>query len=112
MLTLFLVAIQLFSLNCIHCSSHEPNFEGGRTTIVHLFEWKWNDIAEECETFLGPYGYGGVQVAFSVSFFLILFNFVEKWLTNIFQINAIRCRKMATIVSGRNNVTRAFVRRK
>lgn len=35
----------------------------GRTTIVHLFEWKWDDIAEECELFLGPYGYGAVQVS-------------------------------------------------
>ena len=24
------------------------------TTFVHLFEWKWEDIATECETFLGP----------------------------------------------------------
>ncbi|GFV88702.1 hypothetical protein TNCV_3354541 [Trichonephila clavipes] len=38
---------------------------GGRTTIVHLFEWKWNDIADECEQFLGPYGYGGVQLCCS-----------------------------------------------
>lgn len=21
----------------------------GKTVIVHLFEWKWNDIAAECE---------------------------------------------------------------
>ncbi|KAJ8942593.1 hypothetical protein NQ318_006223 [Aromia moschata] len=25
----------------------DPNFESGRTTIVHLFEWKWDDIAAE-----------------------------------------------------------------
>lgn len=40
----------------------EPNFAPGRTTVVHLFEWKWNNIADECERFLGPMGYGGVQV--------------------------------------------------
>ncbi|XP_011866201.1 PREDICTED: alpha-amylase A-like [Vollenhovia emeryi] len=34
-----------------------------RTTMVHLFEWKFNDIAKECEDFLGPMGYGGVQVS-------------------------------------------------
>lgn len=33
-----------------------------RSTIVHLFEWKWKDIADECERFLGPKGFGGVQV--------------------------------------------------
>lgn len=43
-------------------SQWDPNFAPGRTTITHLFEWKWATIAEECERFLGPYGYGGVQV--------------------------------------------------
>lgn len=40
----------------------DPNFVPGRHTIVHLFEWKWNNIADECERFLGPRGFGGVQV--------------------------------------------------
>ncbi|XP_059224390.1 alpha-amylase A-like [Stomoxys calcitrans] len=40
-----------------------PNFASGRSTIVHLFEWKWDDIAAECERFLGPKGFGGVQVS-------------------------------------------------
>lgn len=31
--------------------------------MVHLFEWKWDEIALECETFLGPYGFGAVQVS-------------------------------------------------
>jgi hypothetical protein len=31
--------------------------------MVHLFEWKWRDIANECETFLGPNGFGGVQIS-------------------------------------------------
>ncbi|KAJ8969372.1 hypothetical protein NQ317_002005 [Molorchus minor] len=39
------------------------NFEPGRNTIVHLFEWTWEDIAAECENFLGPMGYAGVQVS-------------------------------------------------
>lgn len=33
-----------------------------RSGIVHLFEWKWDDIAAECERFLGPNGFAGVQV--------------------------------------------------
>lgn len=40
-----------------------PNYASGRSTIVHLFEWKWDDIAAECENFLGPKGYAGVQVS-------------------------------------------------
>ncbi|SFP00797.1 alpha-amylase [Amycolatopsis arida] len=31
--------------------------------IVHLFQWRWSSIAEECETTLGPGGWGGVQVS-------------------------------------------------
>ncbi|GAA5218285.1 alpha amylase C-terminal domain-containing protein [Corallincola platygyrae] len=30
---------------------------------VHLFEWTWNEIANECETFLGPKGYNAVQIS-------------------------------------------------
>jgi alpha-amylase len=31
--------------------------------FVHLFEWKWTDIAHECETVLGPAGYHAVQIS-------------------------------------------------
>src|SRR5438552_17722893 len=31
--------------------------------VVHLFEWKWTDIATECETVLGPAGFKAVQVS-------------------------------------------------
>lgn len=34
-----------------------------RQLMVHLFEWKWTDIAKECENFLQHYGYGAVQVS-------------------------------------------------
>ena len=44
------------------CCQWEPNFVPGHAGIVHLFEWHWDTIAEECETFLGPKKYGGVQV--------------------------------------------------
>jgi len=30
--------------------------------IVHLFQWKFNDIANECEKVLGPKGFEGVQI--------------------------------------------------
>nr|XP_054764856.1 alpha-amylase A-like [Lytechinus pictus] len=43
--------------------NHDPGFKDGRNVIVHLFEWPWNDIADECERFLGPYGFGGVQIS-------------------------------------------------
>jgi alpha-amylase len=31
--------------------------------FVHLFEWRWADIAQECERFLGPNGFTAVQVS-------------------------------------------------
>jgi alpha-amylase len=40
-----------------------PVAAGPRTVIVQLFEWKWTDIAQECENFLGPRGYKGVQIS-------------------------------------------------
>lgn len=41
----------------------DPHFIPNRSGIVHLFEWKFNDIVTECETFLAPNGFAGVQVS-------------------------------------------------
>ncbi|KAK5645316.1 hypothetical protein RI129_006616 [Pyrocoelia pectoralis] len=47
-----------------HSSSQkDPHWLNDRNTIVHLFEWKWSDIADECERFLQHKGYAGVQVS-------------------------------------------------
>jgi alpha-amylase len=54
----FIIVISIVAAN----AQHNPNFWSDRTGIVHLFEWKFLDIAEECEAFLAPKGYGGVQV--------------------------------------------------
>ncbi|KAI4459934.1 alpha-amylase [Holotrichia oblita] len=57
---LFLGLLTLFGLTQ---AQWNENMWGDRNTIVHLFEWKWNDIADECERFLQHKGYGGVQVS-------------------------------------------------
>ncbi|KAM5257257.1 pancreatic alpha-amylase isoform 4-T4 [Ctenodactylus gundi] len=44
-------------------AQYTPHTQPGRTSIVHLFEWRWADIALECERYLAPYGFGGVQVS-------------------------------------------------
>ncbi|KAL3202410.1 hypothetical protein MRX96_053386 [Rhipicephalus microplus] len=49
--------------NSVYGSNKEPNMAPGRSVIVHLFEWRFDDIAEECETFLGPRDYGDVQAS-------------------------------------------------
>jgi hypothetical protein len=48
-------------------AQYSPNTQQGRTSIVHLFEWRWADIAKECERYLAPHGFGGVQVSFAHS---------------------------------------------
>ncbi|XP_078052959.1 alpha-amylase [Augochlora pura] len=53
----------LFSVAVVQADHNIPNYAPGHDGMVHLFEWKWKDIATECETFLGPMGFGGVQVS-------------------------------------------------
>lgn len=53
-LTIFLIASAF--------GQWDPNFADDRYGIVHLFEWHWDTIADECETLLGPNKVGGVQV--------------------------------------------------
>jgi hypothetical protein len=57
---LYLICL-LFSAANIHAQK-DPNVVDGRSAIVHLFEWKFSDIANECEKFLAPKGFAGVQV--------------------------------------------------
>ncbi|KAK2575071.1 hypothetical protein KPH14_008807 [Odynerus spinipes] len=58
-----LLASVLAVLFSVSAAYKDPHYVKGHDTMVHLFEWKWNDIAKECESFLGPMGYGGVQVS-------------------------------------------------
>ncbi len=43
--------------------SNQVYAEAQPTTFVHLFEWSWQDVAQECEDYLGPKGYAAVQVS-------------------------------------------------
>jgi alpha-amylase len=40
-----------------------PATPGSSDVIVHLFQWPWASVADECTTVLGPKGFGGVQVS-------------------------------------------------
>ena len=42
---------------------HDHTCADDRTVIVHLFNWLWTDIATECEDYLAPKGFCGVQVS-------------------------------------------------
>ncbi|MDO2949431.1 alpha amylase C-terminal domain-containing protein [Aeromonas simiae] len=54
--TLFRTAILAAALGSF---SYNAVAEG---VMVHLFQWKFNDVANECEKVLGPKGFGGVQI--------------------------------------------------
>lgn len=41
----------------------DPPEDPARSVIVHLFEWRWESVARECELFLGPAGFDAVQVS-------------------------------------------------
>ncbi|NNF04288.1 MAG: ATPase [Rhodothermales bacterium] len=50
----------------LEAAAPEAPFDGPRPqpgVVVHLFEWRWDDVATECEAFLGPAGYAAVQVS-------------------------------------------------
>ncbi|XP_050415125.2 alpha-amylase [Patella vulgata] len=51
----------------------------GKQVIVHLFEWKWTDIAQECERFLGPKGYCGVQVSPANEHVMVTKEYPRPW---------------------------------
>jgi len=43
--------------------SHHCNVSGQKHIMAHLFEWTWPEIANECETYLGPSGFSVVQIS-------------------------------------------------
>lgn len=62
MAAIFTLMVLISSLICVK-SQKKPHFVGDRSVIVELFEWKFTDIAKECLKYLGPNGFGGVQVS-------------------------------------------------
>ena len=62
-----LVALSVFSQIC---SADYHNVGAS----VQLFEWSWEDIANECETFLSVKGFKSVQVKFHSIFYRLLVN--------------------------------------
>nr|AAP97393.1 alpha-amylase 2 [Diatraea saccharalis] len=58
-----LLIVALVALAVFANAYKNPHYAPGRSVNVHLFEWKWDDIATECENFLGPRGFGGIQIS-------------------------------------------------
>jgi alpha-amylase len=62
------VVIAAAALTLGACQAEPPVTPGASTSpgpvaFVQLFEWRWNDIADECENVLAPAGYTAVQVS-------------------------------------------------
>lgn len=58
-----LLLVCLLPLILLVTAQHNLNQLESRSVIAQMFEWKFDDIAGECERFLGPKGYGAVQVS-------------------------------------------------
>ena len=54
MMMLMVMGVQASLLDNTTRGYTDPPCQEDRHVIVHLFEWPWDDIADECETFLGP----------------------------------------------------------
>lgn len=59
----FLALLVISSLVVLSEGQFDPQWWNNRSVIVHLFTWKFRDIADECENFLAPHGFAGVQVS-------------------------------------------------
>ncbi len=65
-LTGALVGSSLLAVSCVgdtQDSDSSSKLRSNGDAIVHLFQWNWDSVAEECDDFLGPNGFGGVQVS-------------------------------------------------
>ncbi|HET6283915.1 MAG TPA: alpha-amylase family protein [Polyangia bacterium] len=58
-----LVPLALQMCGCGDTANPMPPADNRAPVSVHLFEWRWTDIAVECETNLGPAGFTAVQVS-------------------------------------------------
>lgn len=60
----FKISLVFAALVALSHAQYDPQWADGRSTIVHLFEWPFANIANECEAFLAEKGFAGVQVRF------------------------------------------------
>uniref|UniRef100_A0AAR2JY35 alpha-amylase n=1 Tax=Pygocentrus nattereri TaxID=42514 RepID=A0AAR2JY35_PYGNA len=97
-----LVLAGLFGLSL---GQHDPHMKHGRTSIVHLFEWRWADIATECERYLAPKGFGGVQIS-PPSESIVVTNPWHPWWQRYQPISYNLCSRSGTEEELRDMITR------
>ncbi|KAB5535973.1 hypothetical protein PHYPO_G00123990 [Pangasianodon hypophthalmus] len=97
-----LILAALFGLSL---SQFDPHTKYGRTSIVHLFEWRWEDIAKECERYLAPNGYGGVQIS-PPSESIVVTNPWHPWWQRYQPISYNLCSRSGTEAQLKDMITR------
>ncbi|MDX2411098.1 MAG: alpha-amylase family protein [Woeseiaceae bacterium] len=63
LLIVTMLALGACAANDEQAASSEPVSAAPAGVFAQMFEWRWNDIAEECENVLGPAGYAAVQIS-------------------------------------------------
>ncbi|XP_078247941.1 alpha-amylase 1 isoform X10 [Pogona vitticeps] len=86
-------------------SQYTSNPQPLRTSIVHLFEWRWVDVALECERYLAPNGFAGVQVS-PPNENLVIMNPWRPWWERYQPISYKLCSRSGSEDEFRNMVTR------
>lgn len=86
-------------------AQHDSHMKHGRTSVVHLFEWRWEDIAKECERYLAPNGFGGVQIS-PPSESIVLSNPWRPWWERYQPISYNLCSRSGTEQELRDMITR------
>ncbi|EHB09943.1 Pancreatic alpha-amylase [Heterocephalus glaber] len=86
-------------------AQYAPHTQQGRTSIVHLFEWRWADIAAECERYLGPKGFGGVQVS-PANENVVINNPYRPWWERYQPVSYKLCTRSGNEAEFKNMVTR------
>ncbi|CAG2253198.1 AMY [Mytilus edulis] len=64
--------------SALHADYTDPHCSG-KQAIVHLFEWKFSDIANECERYLGKKGFCGVQTSPVNEYTVITKEYIRPW---------------------------------
>ncbi len=59
----FCLSVMLFTLHLAVLIPVQTMAFSPRTVAIQMFEWPWQDIARECEIYLGPSGFSAVQVS-------------------------------------------------
>uniref|UniRef100_A0A182Q787 alpha-amylase n=1 Tax=Anopheles farauti TaxID=69004 RepID=A0A182Q787_9DIPT len=60
---MMLLALLVICISRTAWAQFNPHFKPGHHTIVQLFEWRYEDIAHECRTYLGPNRFGAIQLS-------------------------------------------------